>query len=365
MPSDTFPSVGERGRNAPGSGLDRRLFLEASLLALPALASRGARAAAPAEGRFEFAPRQLEVRNARHASAEEMAALGGWWYGPTLSPGFRGLSPYQADFRARCLAAKRLNPELEILGSTRFELYARYRSAQDDPRNGWPGFQETFRDEWIRRLAADAWDADMAPWRAAGFETLPGWHVDPGWYERLGRTPEGRPVTYVLIHHPKPDDPRAWLRVNEVVTDVASLAYQDWLVAELVWGAQHVGADGLLVGTKAGFWRFDPALGGQELRVLPGGVWSFRRAAWDRPGPFDTAACLTRTPYGPGEYERGMSEIFVKLAARGVRCITMSRPPAHSGAWTPYSPEAREVLLAEAITPVGDRVRGRLRAPGR
>jgi hypothetical protein len=38
----------------------------------------------------------------------------------------------------------------------------------------------------------------------------------------------------------------------------------------------------------------------------------------------------------------------------------MSRPPAHTGQWTPYSPEAQAVLLGEAKTPLRERVRGRL-----
>lgn len=351
----------ERTRGTPaGRGLDRRGFLGAAALALAALPGRVRAAAAP-EPRFEFAPRQIEVRDARHADAEGMAAVGGWWSGPSLAPGFRGLSPHHERFRQLCFEAKRRNPELRTLASVRFELYARHRDAAVDPQNGWAGYREGFRDDWIRWMDRAGWSADMEPWRAAGFEVLAGWQIDPAWYERVWNGfPDRRPVTYVQIHHAAPADPRPWLRLNHVVVDVARPAYQDWLVEELQWGARHVGADGLLVGAKAGFWRFDPGLGGQELRVLPDGVWSNLRKAWDRPGPFDTAACPTRTPYGPGEYERGMSEIFVKLAARGIRCVTMSRPPTRTGQWTPYTHEAREVLLGEAKTPLRDRVRSHL-----
>jgi hypothetical protein len=343
-----------------GLGLDRRGFLGAAALALAALPGRVRAAAAP-EKRFEFAPRQIELREARHADAEGMAAVGGWWWGPTLAPGFRGLSPHHERFRRLCLDAKRRNPAVKTLASVRFELYARYRDAASDPQNGWPGYREGFRDEWIRRIEHDAWQADMQPWLAAGFEVLPGWYLDEGWYGRVaGGAPGSRAVTYVQIHHPSPADSRAWLRVNQVVVDLASPGYQDWLVEELRFGVGLTGVDGLLVGTKAGFWRHDPGVGGQELRVLPDGVWSYLRGGWDRPGPFDTAACLTRSPYGPGEYERGMSQIFVKLAAHGIRCVTMSRPPAHTGQWTPYTPEAQAVLLGEAKTPLRERLRSRL-----
>jgi hypothetical protein len=340
--------------------LDRRGFVEALVLALPAaVLSRVARGVASPGRRFEFAPRQVEVRDARRASSEEIASTGGWWVGPTLAPGFRGLSPFHDAFRARCLEAKQRNPEVRILARVRFELFARLEDREKDPKSGWPNYQEGFRDEWICSIDRDAWHADMKPWLSVGFEILRGWYVDEAWYERVwNRDPGRRPVTYVQIQHARRPEERPTLRVKDVVVDLVNPAYQDWLVREIRWGAAHVGADGLQVGTKAGFWMFNSEVAGQELRVLPDGVWSFLRKEWDQRGPFDTAACLTRSPYGPGQYERGMSEIFIKLARRGIRCVTVSRPPAHLGQWTPFTAEAREVLLGEARTSPLDRLRG-------
>jgi hypothetical protein len=222
----------------------------------------------------------IEYRNARGRSVEEIAALGGWFVGPSYFPGDPMLHERWAwPIRE----AQKRNPEVRGLLRVRFELGAWGES----PDGTWGGVP-------LHYILNDPERSSKA-WEEAGFE------IDTGLYGQHAYS-FVQHAYWTIVWDDKTMRPGSW------ICDIASSEYRRWAMLGIFCAARYYGMDAVLVGYKPAL--FDTP---EEAVFRPDGLnylngYGAAVSFDSRAGKVDHAPIWERCPYPEGAYAQGMAK---------------------------------------------------------
>jgi hypothetical protein len=175
-----------------------------------------------------------------------------------------------------------------------------------------------FDTDWLMRVPGDEYETDLAKWRN-GILPLPA-TIDQAWIESLedacchdailGNCTQD---DQCMARYGSGDDVLQQFKVVRLVADLRNQDYVQWSAERFVAKLEDTRADCAKVGYKPGWWiHYDGPDSGDECYQPDGNAWVGPTKTFDPcarvGGP------MSRTQYGPGEYEAAMNNALFRLS---------------------------------------------------